>query len=464
MDLLLVKSMPGVRDRRMQTDIRILEVEPIFHQERFRSPLKFGTGVIYEITSLTVRVKVENCQGKVAEGWGNILLSDVWAFPSEIIPHQLRDQAMREVACKFCQLVSGTRNFAHPIDFYFQTKGELLEIGAGVSSQLHLKEQISPLACLVCASPLDASLHDAFGKVNGISSYDGYGPEFMSNDLSFYLGARYKGKYIADYVRKEYVASLPVWHLVGGMDKLREEEIDDSDPRDGLPVSLEEWIKRDGIFCFKIKLKGTDLKWDIERTKQIAEVVKNTLDKVGREEFYFSMDTNECCSSPDYIIDYLNHLRSEEPDAFHSLLYIEQPTERDLSCHHFEMRKISSIKPVLADEGITDLDKFELAKELGWSGIALKTCKGHSSGLLYVVRCEEEGLLYSVQDLTNPGISFIHSAGLAARINPIKGVEYNSRQYLPWANEAMKKQYPDISLVKAGRISTGSIRNIGLGY
>ena len=128
------------------------------------------------------------------------------------------------------------------------------------------------------------------------------------------------------------------------------------------------------------------------------------------------------------------------------------------------MRKLTSIKPVLADEGIIDLDKFELAKELGWSGVALKTCKGHSSALLYVARCEEEGLLYSVQDLTNTGISFIQSAGLAARINPLKGVEYNSRQYLPLSNEAEREKHLDVFSVKKGEISTGSIGNAGLGY
>jgi L-alanine-DL-glutamate epimerase-like enolase superfamily enzyme len=449
----------------MQTDIRILEVEPIFSEEKFRTPLKFGTGVVREITSLTVCAKVQNRQGKVAEGLGNILLSDLWAFPSELVPHQLRDKAMREVSCRFCRLISELRNFAHPIDFYFQAKEELLRIGKDVSNELHLKEQIPSLACLVCASPVDACLHDAFGEVNGISSYDGYGPEFMSKDLSFYLGSRYKGKYIADYVRKKYVSSLPIWHLVGGMDKLRDREVDGSDPEDGLPVSLEEWIKRDGIFCFKLKLKGTELKWDIERTKKIIEVVKDTLsDKHGRKEFYFSIDTNECCSGPDYVIEYLNYLRTDVPDALRAMLYIEQPTERDLSHHSFDMRKLASIKPVLADEGITDLDKFELAKELGWSGIALKTCKGHSSALLYIARCEEEGLLYSVQDLTNAGISLIHSAGLTARINPVKGVEYNSRQYLPLANEEMMKKHPDVFSVKEGKISTGSIGNTGLGY
>jgi len=34
--------------------------------------------------------------------------------------------------------------------------------------------------------------HDAFGKVHGLSSYGTYGPDFMTHDLSHYLGPEFK--------------------------------------------------------------------------------------------------------------------------------------------------------------------------------------------------------------------------------------------------------------------------------
>ena len=49
---------------------------------------------------------------------------------------------------------------------------------------------------------------------------------------------------------------------------------------------------------------------------------------------------------------------------------------------------------------------------------------------------ELEGIPYAVQDLTNPSLAMIESVGLAARIHTIKGVEANSRQFFPKANEA----------------------------
>ena len=448
----------------MLSDIRPLEVEITFTEEPFRTPLMFGTGVIRTITSMTARVRVETKRGDVADGWGNILLSDLWGFPSAVLSHEERDRAMRKVAHAFGERVQGYGAHAHPVDLYMDLKGELKEIAERVDEEESLVEPMPILGALVCASPVDAALHDAFGNVNGMDVYEGYGPEHMVRDLSTYLGDRYRGKYIGHYLRKTYVPSLPIFHLVGGMDKLRRDEVDETDPEDGLPVSLEEWIEQDGLFCFKIKLKGNAFDWDVTRMRAITEVARDSRQRMGEGRFYFSIDTNEQCEDPEYVVDLLEKLRADEPDAFEALLYVEQPTERNLAEHRFDMRKLAAIKPVLADEGITDVTHLDLARELGWSGVALKTCKGHSSALLYVARSEEEGMPYTVQDLTNPGLSLVHSAGLAARIRPLMGVEYNSRQYIPQADPEVQGRHQGIFTVTDGRISTGSIQGAGLGY
>ncbi|MCD6335368.1 MAG: mandelate racemase/muconate lactonizing enzyme family protein [Candidatus Latescibacteria bacterium] len=448
----------------MLSDVKVLEVEPRFKEERFRVPLKFGTGLIRTITSFTVRVKVETRGGRTADGWGNILLSDLWGFPSAVLSHEQRDRAMREVSLRYARMIEDYGRYAHPIDLYMETKSGIEPIADGVGEQLHLEERMPLLGALVCASAVDAAVHDAFGKANEMSSYTGYGAEFMAHDLSAFLGARYKGRYVADYLQKRAAPALPIFHLVGGMDKLRRDEVDEHDPKDGLPVSLEEWIERDGVFCFKVKLKGAELNWDVDRMRQITAVVRDSRARMGQRDFCFSIDTNEQCKNPEYVIEFLHRLKTEIPAAFDAMLYVEQPTERDLEAHRFDMHALSAIKPVVADEGVTDVDKLDLARELGWSGVALKTCKGFSSALLYVAKAVEEGMVYTVQDLTNPGLSLIHSAGFAARINPLKGVEYNSRQYIPWADEPIRAAHPDLFTVRNGWISTQSICGNGLGY
>jgi len=42
------------------------------------------------------------------------------------------------------------------------------------------------------------------------------------------------------------------------------------------------------------------------------------------------------------------------------------------------MHAAARIKPVVIDESLVDLESLELARELGYSGVALKACKGHS--------------------------------------------------------------------------------------
>jgi len=77
---------------------------------------------------------------------------------------------------------------------------------------------------------------------------------------------------------------------------------------------------------------------------------------------------------------------------------------------------------------------LEEALAQGWSGLALKTCKGHSFALTVAAWAVENGMLLSLQDLTNPGLSMIHAALFAAYVPTINGVELNSPQYTPAAN------------------------------
>jgi L-alanine-DL-glutamate epimerase-like enolase superfamily enzyme len=329
---------------------------------------------------------------------------------------------------------------------------------------MKLAEEMPFLAALIAAAPVDAALHDAFGQVNDISTYDGYGPEWMERDLSAYLGPQFKSKYIADYIRKDSLTRLPIFHLVGGLDILHKSEVPPDAVQDGLPHSLEGWIERDGLVCLKIKLRGSDLAWDLDRFLQVVRIAREVQGRRNVSELYLSADTNEQCDSPDYVVELLTKLRERDPEAFDALLYLEQPTERDLRAHRYDMRAPSKLKPIILDESLTSLEDFDLALELGWSGIALKTCKCHSNDLLLLAKAEEKGIPYAIQDLTNPGLALLQSVGLAAHSHTIKGVEGNSRQYFPGISKPEAHVHPGIFEVKEGYVSTASLRGAGLGF
>ena len=240
-----------------------MEVEPQFTQATLRTPMKFGAGLIEAITLFRVRMRVETAAGQGADGYGAMLLSDLWAYPTPEdidLSHDTKDAALRQITLAACDVYRSATEFAHPLRTSLALKREVESLAQRVETEHNLPAPVPVLAALMCASPLDCALHDAFGKANGICTYDGYGPEFMSDDLSTWLGNDFKGSYPSDFIKKTYDPTVSIWHLVGGVDKLSAAEKEHTDPDDGLPVSLDEWIRRDGVYCFKIKLRGVDFR------------------------------------------------------------------------------------------------------------------------------------------------------------------------------------------------------------
>jgi len=448
----------------MDTDIRIVELEPFFHDVECRTPLKFGNVVVDKLPYGQVKATVENGKGKTAVGWGGMFVMDMWGWPTPKVEHETRLKAMRSLIRRNCRMRVEHGKRGHPIELYMNTEERLHRLAEHVCEDMDLAEIMPFLNALVCASSADAAVHDAFGNVNGICTYDGYGKEFSTHDLSAHLGPAFAGKYVSDYLRPAYLERIPVFHLVGGLDKLRKSELDDTDPDDGLPNSLDEWIVRDGLFCLKVKLKGTDLAWDLERILEVVAIAHESQAATGQKELFFTADTNEQCADPDYIVEMLQKLRERSEQAFDELLYVEQPTERDLRANKWRMDGIAKLKPVLIDESLTSMDDFDLALELGWSGVALKACKCQSAALLMACRAEELGIPYAVQDLTNPALALLQSVGLAARLNTIKGVEANSHQFFPHVSHREAKVHPGMFRRRDGHLTTEGLVGTGLGY
>jgi L-alanine-DL-glutamate epimerase-like enolase superfamily enzyme len=320
------------------------------------------------------------------------------------------------------------------------------------------------LAELVAASPLDAAIHDAFGRVNQINSYDGLSKQFMNHDLAEYLDASFAGEYLDQYTSRAPKARLPLYHLVGALDPLTKAEI--SKPiRDGLPEALEDWIAAERLTHFKIKLAGDDLAWDIERVLSVERVVAAAQQRIGVTERQYSTDFNEKCQNVEYVLEFLKQVRERSPEAYDRIQYIEQPTHRDLKAHpENRLHEAAKLKPVVVDESLVDFEALQTAKEQGYTGAAIKACKGHTEALFAAAAAQKFGLFLCVQDLTCPGYSFLHSASLAARIPAVTAIEGNGRQYCPAGNKKWARSFPGMFEIKNGSVETGSLTGDGLGF
>jgi L-alanine-DL-glutamate epimerase-like enolase superfamily enzyme len=338
------------------------------------------------------------------------------------------------------------------------------EIAEAVQVQLGQVERMPILARLVAASPVEAAIHDGYGKTLGQNSYNLLGGEFCNADLATYLTADFAGEFLDRYTLREPKSKMPLYHLVGALDPLARAEV--SRPiGDGLPESLDEWIRFNGLTHMKIKLAGDDLPWDVERVLAVDRVAAETQRGLGCERWYYSCDFNEKCANVEYVLDFLRQIQSRSPQAFERVQYIEQPTHRDLRANPGNrMHAAAKIKPVVIDESLVDLESLLLAREQGYSGVALKACKGQSGALLMGAAAQKYGLFLCVQDLTCIGASFLHSASLAARLPTIAAIEGNGRQYCPAGNRGWDERFPSMFRVTDGTVGTHVLTGPGLGY
>jgi len=445
------------------TDIRLTGVRTNYEHYDYRTPIKFGGVAVKEVTILNVECDVATRDGRTAHGFGSMPLANTWAFPSRDMTFHQTQQAMCVLSERCASLCNGFGEFGHPMDLGVALEDLFLAAAADAGRELNLTQPIPKLCTLVCGSAFDAALHDAFGKAHGLNCYHTYTPEFMNRDLGAYLGAGFAGEYPDAYVRSEPLPRMPLYHLIGALDPLDDGEL--TEPvGDGLPETLPQWIHFNGLTHLKIKLNGDDLAWDLERIVKVDRITAETQRERGTTTWHYSLDFNERCESVAYLLELLRKLRERTPAGFDRVQYIEQPTARDLKAHpENRMHEAAKLKPVVIDESLTDLESLMLARELGYTGAALKACKGQSQSILMAAAAQKLGMFLCVQDLSCPGASLIHSAGIAAHVPGVAAIESNSRQYCPVANQAWADRFPGIFKIRDGSMDTSCLTGKGLG-
>jgi hypothetical protein len=203
-------------------------------------------------------------------------LGNVWAFPSKTLPYDATLSAMKVLANSVATIYASSRDAGHPIDVTMALESDIFRAAAAVP----LAEPMPRLASLVVASPFDAALHDAFGKAHGLNCYRTYSPDFMNHDLGHWLGADFAGLPLQRFVHQDPQPTMPLYHLVGALDPLDVNDL--AQPvGDGLPETLGDWIRFNGLTHLKIKLNGDNLAWDVERVLGVERVAAQTQAKRG---------------------------------------------------------------------------------------------------------------------------------------------------------------------------------------
>jgi L-alanine-DL-glutamate epimerase-like enolase superfamily enzyme len=446
------------------TDIRVTAATLYFLPIQTRVPLKFGKETLTSVTCARVRVRVVNGTGRSAEGWGETPLSVQWAWPG-ILSYQSRLGAMKLLCALLARAWADFGASGHPIELGCDFLEEILPGLLGdVQLKTSMDESMPWLAALVCASAFDIAVHDAYGALHGRDIYKLYGGEFMNRDLAEFLEpaqsrpVNFAGQYPANYLVPHPSVDLPAWHLVGGLDPIEPAELTGEEPNDGYPVLLRDWIHRDGLKCLKIKLRGNDAEWDAQRIAAVGRVA------LAEEVEWLTVDFNCTVQEPEYVNAMLDRLKWEHPLIYSAILYVEQPFPYDIEANQIDVHSVSSRKPLFLDESAHDWRRVRLGFELGWTGVALKTCKTQTGALLSGCWAKAHGMALMVQDLSNPMLAQIPHVRLAANIGTIMGVETNGMQYYPDASREEEHVHPGIYRRRNGRLALHTLTGAGFGY
>jgi L-alanine-DL-glutamate epimerase-like enolase superfamily enzyme len=426
----------------------ILEASVEFVHQPFIKPLILSSGSISEITEARAKVTVR-VNGKEATGSGSIYLSDLWAWPDPALTHDERDAKLREE----CQYIADNLRAlcgeaAHPLELGMQLHEARCHAQHGAEADGHAAattvSDMPILARAVCVSPFDAAIHDAVGQALQVSAFSLYdeATSFPSVDRYFASGSACNAIQAALGAPTSH---LNAWLIIGA--------------KDSIEIDVAPWVQERGYHCFKLKLLARDNAEDVARTVEAFRGIRG----LGVAKPRFSVDTNEANPDAASVLDYLEQLRAADAEAFEALEYLEQPTGRDITKNAYDWSAVTQLKPVLLDEGLTSLDLLKEAAAQGWSGLALKTCKGHSFTLVAAAWARANGMILAMQDLTNPGIAAIHSALFAAYFSSCNGVELNSPQYTPAANAPWLPRMQEFFEPRDGRHKVPSPEAPGLG-
>lgn len=432
--------------------IQVRAVQVYFIPIEMRVPLKFGTEVSTSVTLARVKIEVDG-----ATGWGETPLSVNWVWPSALA-YSERHAALKEFTLRLAAEWSKFTERGHSFDLGFKfIEHQLPAALEAFNKERFGREPMPWLAALVCCSAFDLALHDAFGVANNRPIFECFGVDMMDHDLGAYLDARFAGKYPSDFLI-ERESHLAAWHLVGGKDAVKPEELDGSEPKDGYPVLLEDWIQRDGLKCLKIKLRGNDAAWDYQRLLDVGALA------VKCDVPWLTTDFNCTVSEPAYVNQILDRLVREQPRLYGMILYVEQPFPYELEQNAIDVHSVSARKPLFMDESAHDWKMVRLGRELGWTGVALKTCKTLTGALLSLCWAKAHGMTLMVQDLTNPTLAQIPHVLLAAHAGTIMGVETNGMQFYPEASRFEAQFHPGIYQRRHGQVDLTSLRGAGFAY
>jgi hypothetical protein len=164
------------------TDIRPIDLAVYFLPIKARVPLKFGPEITTEVTCARVKVTVVDSKGGRAEGWGETPLSVQWVWPSQL-SYEERHETLRALCLRIAEAWLATPSEpGHPMEVGHRFLETVLpDLTRSFNrTERQGSEPVPWLGALVCASAFDLALHDAFGVLHDVPTYETYNDRYAT--------------------------------------------------------------------------------------------------------------------------------------------------------------------------------------------------------------------------------------------------------------------------------------------
>jgi hypothetical protein len=453
--------------------LSVKQIEFFMRNVRTRMPFRYGVATLTSVPILHVAMGAELEDGRRARGVAADILPPKWfdKEPAKTYQDNVEDLlfSARAAAKAYAQAGSTPKTvFA----LWHQGYAATLQEGDG--------RGLNHLTAGHGSTLMERALIDALGKAMGLSYHQLLKENLLGLDFAR-IHPELEGMAPAQAIAPQPLRRMYVRHTVGLADPILTADISPQEQLDdGLPQSLEEYVDRQRLRYFKVKVSG-QLESDLERLAAIASL----LDRLERP-YFATLDGNEQYRDVESFLELLQRLKEKRLERFYrSILYIEQPLERGLALDPRLAQgipRISAEKPMLIDESDGDLETFKQALTLGYLGVSSKNCKGLIKALANqaLVRKLNGGRYFLTgEDLMNLPVVPLHQdlAHLAAL--GIEHAERNGHHYVrgldhlsPKERQECRKVHPGLYHsegdfmyldVREGRLDISSLHAPGLG-
>lgn len=389
-----------------------------------RMPFRFGVVTIDAVASLTMELEF-TVDGKPTLGYASDLLAYKWfdKRPEKTPADNVTDLLwVAQEAANVAKALATATLF----DLWMQldTEVDRRAVAAGFNK----------LGASFGVSMIERALIDGLGRAQGLSFHEMVQQNVLALRPSDVF-PELTNMEIGEAVAKVPMQSLYLRHTVGLVDPILTNDLDGTAiPNDGLPQTLDDYLRHDGVRYLKVKVSG-DIDADLDRLSRIATCVS----KLG-EPVYMTLDGNEQFKSLDDFVILIEAIRARNDlaDLFRSILYIEQPLGRDVALSDaLDQTALKAVsKPLMIDEADGWIGAFRKAIDLGYHGVSHKNCKGVIRSLLNAMlvhhhnaRNPETAYFQSAEDLTClPVVSLQADLAVVATLG-LSHIERNGHHY-----------------------------------